>query len=202
MHELALSMPTPRGHCTTGLCAGLFFSEACRQRAAEIGLSDMTSIEVALSAVAAFGRRLKRPGVREALDDACEVPGILLVNLLRLNRVDAELVLMTPSRHLIDDAPAPMVRRIYVYVPKHDRYLDPETLIGRQGALDRIFREQMERIHLQGPSIAGVSRNTCADVCLMVTRPRGSVPPLSAWGPTPPLPPSVRRIKTETIRGP
>ena len=165
-----------------------FFSEACRQRAAEIRLSDTADLEAALSAVAAFRRQAQPPGVPDTRNDACEMPAVLLINLLRLNRVDAELVLVSPSVQQIDDAAARMLNRIFVYVPKHDRYLDPDTLIGGQGALDQIFRERIRRIHLQGPSIADDSRNTCANVCMLV---------LGPWGLTPP-----RRVKTERIRQP
>jgi len=168
------------------LARSAFFSDACRQRAAEITLSDPTDLDAALSAVAAFRGR-QAPAASDARDDACEMPAILLVNLLRWHRVDAELVLVSPSGQQIDDdAAAP--NRIYVYVPKYDRYLDPETLTGKQAALDQSFREQMRRVHLQGPSIAGVSRHTCANVCMLV---------LGPLGPTPP-----RRVTTETIRRP
>jgi hypothetical protein len=170
------------------LVNGAFFSEACRQRAAGIGLSETTNVDVVLSAIAAFGRRLK-PGVPEVmLDDACEVPAILLVNLLRSNGVDAEIVLVARRpRDPSDGSSEKLVQRIYVYIPKYDRYLDPEISIGKQRAVDAILREEMVRSHFQGPSIGDDSGNTCADVCLMVL----GASPMAA-----------RRAKTERIRGP
>jgi hypothetical protein len=171
------------------LVNGAFFSEACRQRAAAIGLSETTNVDVVLSAVAAFGRRLKRPGVLEVvLDDACEVPAILLVNLLRSNGVDAEVILVAGRpRDPSDGSSEKLVEHIYVYVPKYDRYLDPEISIGKQRAVDAILREEMVRSHFQGPSIGNDSGNTCSNVCLMVL---GASPPLTA----------ERRVKTERIR--
>jgi hypothetical protein len=169
--------------------SGAFFSEACRQRAAEIGLSGTTNVDVTLAAVAAFGRRLKRPGIPEVvLDDACEVPAVLLVNLLRSNGVDADVVLVARRpRAPSDGLSGKLVERIYVYVPKYDRYLDPEISIGKQRAVDAILREEMVRSHFQGPSIGDDSGNTCSDACLMV---------LGA------SPAAARRVKTERIRGP
>jgi hypothetical protein len=79
-----------------------------------------------------------------------------------------------------------LVERIYVYVPKYDRYLDPELSIGRQRAVDAILREEMVRSHFQGQSIGDDSGNVCRDVCLMVL---GTSP-------------AARRVKIERIRGP
>jgi len=174
------------------LVNGAFFSQTCRQRAAEIGFSDTTNVDAALEAVAAFGRRPKRPGVPEAmLDDACEIPAILLINLLRLNGVDADLVEATRRpRPDSDDKTPSSIQGMYVYVPKYDRYLDPEISIGKQGALDSILHEEMVRSHLQGPTIGDDSGNTCSELCLTVRGASGP-PPMAA-----------RRVKTERIRRP
>jgi hypothetical protein len=171
------------------LIQAAYFSEACRQDAEAIGISHMPDANAVLAAFAAFERRRvigigdDQPDAR--LDD-CKGPAILLINLLRLNGLDAELVfaLLAPASAAADSAASDKTGRILVYVPALDRYVDPAAPIGKQAVLDQIIGERARRSHLQGPSPAGNPRGACLDTCLHVFSPRGD---------------SAIRVKTEAI---
>jgi hypothetical protein len=159
-----------------------YFSDVCRQRAEAMGLSGMTNVDALLEGIALFGRGA--PDAPRALmlrdyvrRDDCDIPAILLVNLLRSNGLDAELVL----RCSFD---GPQIGRMYVYVPARDRYIDPAGPIGQQGPpLDLKIRG----VHLR----RGSSPDYCPDVC-MGPRPRSGGPVGEPFQPV--------RVKTETIR--
>jgi hypothetical protein len=69
-----------------------FFSDACRQQAEALGIARTSDANALL---AAFARLRPRPASSPPADaqrDDCKVPAVALINLLRLNRIDAELV--------------------------------------------------------------------------------------------------------------
>ena len=116
----------------------------------------------------------------------CRVPVVLLINLLRLNGVDAELVFVFMSRASdADGAPPGNLDRILVFVPGLNRYVDPAMPMGKQAVLDQIIVEKATRMHLLGPSLAGAAHGGCFDTCMHVYSPRGQ---------------STVRVKTEVIR--
>ena len=69
-----------------------FFSDACQQQAEALGIARTSDANALL---AAFARLRPRPASSPPADaqrDDCKVPAVALINLLRLNRIDAELV--------------------------------------------------------------------------------------------------------------
>ena len=111
---------------------------------------------------------------------------VLLINLLRLNRVDAELAFVFMSRaSAADDAPPGNIDRILVFVPGLNRYVDPAMPMGKQAVLDQIIVEKATRMHLLGPSLAGAAHGGCSNTCMHVYSPRSQ---------------SSVRVKTEVIR--
>jgi hypothetical protein len=100
----------------------------------------------------------------------CRVPVVLLINLLRLNRVDAELVFVFMSRaSAADGAPTGNIDRILVFVPGLNRYVDPAMPMGKQAVLDQIIVEKATRMHLLGPSLAGAAHGGCSDTCMGIS---------------------------------
>jgi hypothetical protein len=178
------------GDSWDNLVRASYFSEACRQDAEAIGITRMPDANALFAAFAAFERRViglgeDQPDAR--LDD-CKGPAVLLINLLRLNGLDAELVfaLLAPANAASDGAASDKTGRILVYVPALDRYVDPAASLGKQAVLDQIIRERATRAHLQGPSLAGGARDACHDTCLRVFSPRAD---------------SAVRVTTEVYRG-
>jgi hypothetical protein len=167
-----------------------YFSDACRQAAEALGIARTSDPNTLFAALAGLGRRHPAPGADRphAQRDDCAMPVVLSINVLRLNGVDAELVLasMTPSGAAADGAPSDVIDRILIYVAALDRYFDPAAPLAKQAVLDQIIRETAQRVHLLGPSLAGDARDACLDSCMHVYPPRR--------GPT-------VRVKTEVIRG-
>jgi hypothetical protein len=108
-----------------------------------------------------------------------------LINLLRLNGIDAELVSATVTN---ESVPADPIERVLVYVPALDRYFDPALPLEEQSLVDLLVRERAERIHLLGPSLAGNVRDACPSTCMHVYTAAANAMPRV-------------RVKTETIRG-
>jgi hypothetical protein len=172
------------------LIQAAYFSEVCRQDAEAIGISYMPDANALFAAFEAFERRVSglgddRPDAR--LDD-CKWPAVFLINLLRLNGFDAELVFasLAPANAAAGSAALDKIDRVLVYVAALDRYVDPAAPLGKQAVLDQIIRERAKRVHLQGPSLAGNPRGACSSTCMLVYSPSGD---------------SAVRVKTEVIRG-
>ena len=119
----------------------------------------------------------------------CLAPGILLINLLRLNGLDAHLVLAStqPTSETSDAKPGEVLRAL-VYVVALKRYLDPSLPRSEQSDLDRLARETMRRVHFRRPLAGGNTRDPCFDDCMVVYEPRADL--------------SSIPVKTQTIRGP
>jgi hypothetical protein len=168
------------------LIRAAFFSDACRQQAEALGITRTSDASALVAAFAGLKRQPanSRAAVGQQRDD-CTVPAVALINLLRLNGIDAELVSATMAK---EAAPADQVERVLVYVPALDRYFDPALPLEEQSLADLLVRERAERKHILGPSLAGSGREACPSTCMHVYTAAGNA--------TPPV-----RVKTETIRG-
>jgi hypothetical protein len=172
------------------LIQAAYFSDACRREAAALGIAPTSDAGALLASFATLRRQLAAgPGddpPNAQLDD-CRAPVVLLINLLRGNGLDAELVfaVMAPTSASAVGASSDKIDRVLVYVAALDRYVDPTAPLGKQAVLDRIIRERAKRSHLQGPSLAGDARAACPGTCMHVYPPGGA---------------SIR-AKTEVIRG-
>ena len=162
-----------------------FFSDACRQQAEGLGITRTSDANALLAAFAGLRRQPANPPAADGQRDDCSVPAVLLINLLRLNGIDAELVSATMTN---ESVPTDPIERVLVYVPALDRYFDPALPLEEQSLIDLLVRERAERIHLLGPSLAGNARDACPSTCMHVYTAAGNT--------TPPV-----RVKTETIRG-
>jgi hypothetical protein len=167
------------------LIRAAFFSDACRQQAEALGITRTSDASALVAAFAGLKRQPanSRAAVGQQRDD-CTVPAVALINLLRLNGIDAELVSATMAK---EAAPADQVERVLVYVPALDRYFDPALPLEEQSLADLLVRERAERKHVLGPSLAGSGREACPSTCMHVYTAAGNA--------TPPV-----RVKTETIR--
>ena len=168
------------------LIRAAFFSDACRQQAEALGITRTSDASALVAAFAGLKRQPanSRAAVGQQRDD-CTVPAVALINLLRLNGIDAELVSATMAK---EAAPADQVERILVYVPALDRYFDPGLPLEEQSLADLLVRERAERKHILGPSLAGSGREACPSTCMHVYTAAGDATPRV-------------RVKTETIRG-
>ena len=180
---LFLAMTAPGLAATivdTQLIRAAFFSDVCRQQAEALGIKRTSDANALLTAFAGLRRQPANSPAAEGKRDDCSVPAVLLINLLRGNGIDAELVSATT-------APADPVDRVLVYVPALDRYFDPALPLEEQSLVDLLVRERAERKHILGPSLAGSARDACPTTCMHVY----TVPDNA----TPRVP-----VKTETIR--
>ena len=169
------------------LMQSAYFSDACRQEAEALGIARESDAVELFAAFATLGRPIAFGADRpNAERDDCKAPVVLLVNLLRLNGIDAEIVLASISRaSAANGAPPDKIDRVLVYVPGRDRYFDPAAPLGKQAVLDQIIAEKATRSHLVGPSLAGDAHDACRNTCMHVYSPRSE--------------PSVR-VRTETVR--
>jgi hypothetical protein len=189
------------------LISATFFSDACRQKAASLGILSTTDAQFLIEAFAQSidadppdVRAQKRAGSpRAQLQDAdCEVPAVALINLLRLNSVAAEPVLVRirpadPS----DPARFDNFSGLAVYVSSLARYVDPAARDGRAGAaFDRAVRARAaQRMHIIGPApYADPATDRCGGICIVAY---GGQPYVSD-----PFLPDAVRVKTETIHVP
>ena len=163
-----------------------YFSQACRERAAMLGIAERADPDALFAALARQIASPHRADAPDAPDDACKVPAVLLINLLRNNGIDAALVFVSmpdanPAERRL---PSSKIDRVLVYVQALNRYFDPSAPPGKQAVLDAILRESTQRTILYGPSLV-TDRGACADLCMeMVPRSRAD----------------TVRVKTETIR--
>ena len=164
------------------LVEAAFFSVACKREAETQGVERTMDVDALLAAVAAFSKyQIVSPsrGPSDGLGDECRAPTILLINLLRLNGLDAELVLAsTQPANRTNDGSSGGIDRIFVYIAALDRYLDPEAASGKQAAFDQIVQESMARVHFQGPALIGDARDACDRVCMQVRTPSTGTPPV------------------------
>ena len=186
---LCLAMTAPGLTATVvdmQLIGAAFFSDACRQQAEALGIARTPDANALVAAFAGLKRRPanSRAAERQQRDD-CTVPAVELINLLRLNGIDAELVSATMAN---ESVPADPIDRVLVYLPALDRYFDPALPLEEQSLVDLLVRERAERKHILGPSLAGSGRDACPSTCMHVYTAAGNA--------TPPV-----RVKTETIRG-
>jgi hypothetical protein len=192
---LLLSATAP-GHGSSDmldrLARAAYFSDACRQEAAALGIVPTADADALF---AAFARRLPAAALPadppdvlnpNVLGNDCQAPAVVLINLLRGNGIDAALAFGLMPRANADGEIEPLgkIDRVLVYVPALDRYLDPSAPPARQAVLDSILRERTERTILYGPSLVA-GHGACADLCMQV------VPPNRA---------DTVRVKTQTIR--
>jgi hypothetical protein len=184
---LCLTMTAPGETATVvdmQLIRAAFFSDACRQQAEALGIARTSDANALLAAFAGLQRRPASAPTADAQRDDCKVPAVALINLLRLNGIDAELV----SATMAEAAPADQVERVLVYVPALERYFDPALPLEEQGLVDLLIRERAERKHILGPALSANARDPCPTTCMHVYTAAGNA--------TPPV-----RVKTETIRG-
>jgi hypothetical protein len=167
------------------LIRAAFFSDACRQHAEALGIARTSDANALLAAFAGLQRRPASSPTAGAQRDDCSVPAVAVINLLRLNGIDAELVSATTAK---EAAPADQVERVLVYVPTLARYFDPALPLDEQGLVDLLVRERAERKHVLGPTLGADARDPCPSTCMHVYTAAGNA--------TPPV-----RVKTETIRG-
>src|SRR5262249_1480138 len=149
-----------------------FFSDVCRQEAASLGLARTSDPDVLLAAFETYLAGAPARSSATPIGADCLAPGILLINLLRLNGLDAELVLAsTQPTSETSDAQRGEVFRVLVYVVALKRYVDPGLPRSEQSDLDRLAREAMRRMHFRQPLAGGSTRDPCFDVCLHVYAP-------------------------------
>src|SRR5438128_10995735 len=91
---LCLAMTAPGLTATVvdmQLIRAAFFSDACRQQAEALGIARTPDANALVAAFAGLKRRPanSRAAERQQRDD-CTVPAVELINLLRLNGIDAE----------------------------------------------------------------------------------------------------------------
>jgi hypothetical protein len=160
------------------LTQSTYFSAACRNEA------DANEL---LTAFARVARHVASGAGRMDMENSdCRVPVVLLINLLRLNRVDAELAFVSMSQSwAADSASLGKIDRILVFVPGLNRYVDPAMPMGKQAVFDQIVVEKATRAHLLGPSLAGSAHGVCPDTCMHVYSPGSQ---------------SSVRVRTEVIR--
>jgi hypothetical protein len=185
---LCLAMTAPGLTATVvdmQLIRAAFFSDACRQHAEALGIARTSDANALLAAFAGLQRRPASSPTAGAQRDDCSVPAVAVINLLRLNGIDAELVSATTAK---EAAPADQVERVLVYVPTLARYFDPALPLEEQGLVDLLVRERAERKHVLGPTLGADARDPCPSTCMHVYTAAGNA--------TPPV-----RVKTETIRG-
>lgn len=167
------------------LIRAAFFSDACRQQAEALGIARSSDANALVASFVELRGRLANAPAADAQRNDCSVGAVALINLLRLNGIDAELVSATMAK----EATAPeQSERVLVYVPALDRYVDPALPLAEQGLVDLLLRERAERKHVLGPTLAAGARDACPSTCMHVYAPPGNGPP--------PV-----RVKTETIRG-
>jgi hypothetical protein len=176
MHDARPSMAAEDG----GFRAA-FFSDLCRQQAAALGLARTSDPDVLLAAFETYFAGAPARSSATPIGADCLAPGILLINLLRLNGLDAELVLASTQ-------PTSEVLQVLVYVVALKRYLDPSLPRSEQSDLDRLARETMRRVHFRRPLAGGNTRDPCFDDCMVVYAPGAGLSSIS--------------VKTQTIRGP
>jgi hypothetical protein len=168
------------------LVRAAYFSDTCRQEAAALGIVGATDANALFAAFARQFVKPPRPARPDELADDCQVPPVLLINLLRGHGIDAALAFISmPSVIAAGNIRSSgKIDRVLVYLPTLDRYLDPSATPARQAVLDAITRERAARILVRGPSLA-TSRDTCASLCMDVVPAERT---------------DLVRVKTETIR--
>jgi hypothetical protein len=160
----------------TKMFEAAYFSNECRQTAQAL---DSAHTADAFAIFTAFAHRPQRGGAPDATapDVArhdCLAPAILLLNLFRLNGIDAEVALV--STMPADPAAAEIgiageIDRVVVFVTALRRYFDPAAPVDDQASLDQHIRATTTRVHLIGPSLVG-ARGGCPDTCMAVYAPR------------------------------
>jgi hypothetical protein len=155
------------------LIQSAYFSGACRQEAEALGIAPTSDANELLTAFATFARHVASSTGRVDMENSdCRVPVVLLINLLRLNRVDAELAFVSMSRaSAADSASLSNIDRILAFVPSLNRYVDPAMPMGKQAVLDQIIVEKATRTHLLSPSLAGAAHGVCPNTCMHVHSP-------------------------------
>jgi hypothetical protein len=176
----ALTLPAPPSMATQdGRMRAAFFSDLCQQQAASLGVAHTSDANALLAAFETYlvGAPLRSPVTPAGAD--CMASGILLINLLRLNGLDAELVLASKqSAGETGDAQRGEVLRVLVYIVALKKYVDPDLPRSEQVDLDRVVREAMHRVHFRRPLIADGARDACFDACMDVYMPRTGMSPV------------------------
>jgi hypothetical protein len=165
---LCLAMTAPGWTATIvdmQLIRAAFFSDVCRQQAEALGIARTSDANALLAVFAGLQRRSASSLTADAQRDDCKVPAVALINLLRLNGSDAELVSATMAK---EAAPADQVERVLVYPPALQRYFDPALRLEEQGLVDLLLRERAERKHVLGPALGASARDPCPSTCMHV----------------------------------
>jgi len=170
------------------LMQAAYYSDGCRQRAEALSIAPTNAqAATAQALVTAFlDQHAAAPsaGGPDATHDPCELPQVLLINLLRSHGFDADLVVVstTPA-----GVPPSMIYTLQVFVAALDRYVDPMAPPAGQAVFDRAVRERTHRIHIAGPAVNSSAPDVCADGCMLAYRPTNGVESV--------------RVRTERIRG-
>ena len=166
------------------LVRAAFFSDACRQEGEALAVARSSDANALVAAFGGLRRQRASASGADAVHEDCRVPAIVLINLLRLNGIDAELVSAATVKAT---TPADQTERVLVYVPALGRYVDPALPLEEQSLVDLLVREQTQRTHLLGPSLGAHPGDACPDTCMHVYTAGNEIPPV--------------RVKTEVIRG-
>lgn len=168
------------------LAQAAYFSDTCRRQAEQLGLPQSAD---ATFLIAAFAERVRsgtpdtraeqRASAYAASTESarCGLPAISLINLLRLDGIDADLVLVSPES-LARELPSPPAKgldhkSVLVFVPTLDHYIDPAQIdVRRQAETDRAIKGETERMHLVGPSLRPGDPAACHDLCMSMHSPR------------------------------
>lgn len=186
---LAFAAPAQANEAFDTLTRSAFFSDPCRQEAAALGIPPGLDADALF---AAFTRRPKASSV-EPQTSACASPETLLINLFRSNGIEAELALVG---HPTSSSPTP-ARRMLVYVPSLDRYVDATG--AKPSIPDRAAIARVDRVHFAGPTLDPKARDRCVSVCMRSYTVGGTSTMPVASGVLDPA--SAVRGKTETIPG-
>jgi hypothetical protein len=163
-----------------------YFSDECRREAEALGVVETSNAGTLVAAFSHLRQHLAaQSGDWPRLEqNECRHPVVLLINLLRRNGIDGELVFVGPTT---PDDESGGIERVLVYVPALRRYVDAASSGGGPGDIERLIPAGAARIHIQGPSAAGDARAGCRNTCMQVYGSRD-------------LPAS--RVKTEAVPSP
>jgi hypothetical protein len=175
---------------TKTLMQAAYYSDGCRQRTEALGIAPTNAQAAdAQALVAAFlDHRAAAPsaGGPDTTHDPCELPHVLLINLLRSHGFDADLVFVSTTPAGVPpgriDAHA-----LLVFVAALDRYVDPMAPATGQAVVDQVIREHAHRIHIAGPAVNSSTPGACPDSCMLIFGPTNGVDSV--------------RVRTERIRG-
>jgi hypothetical protein len=165
-----------------------YYSDGCRQRAEALAIAPTNAQAANAQAwVAAFlDQRAAAPSVGgpDATRDPCELPHVLLINLLRSHGFDADLVFVSTATAGVLPG---KIDALLVFVAALDRYVDPMAPATGRAVVDGVIRGHAHRMHIAGPAVNSSTPGACPDSCMLVFHPTNDVDSV--------------RVRTERIRG-